>query len=234
MTEYYPPLKIPPERALTGPLIRPFNTSPNCVMALLPEINTTWIDYSNKTNHATKSGNPTIIPGRINQGLHFDGVGDFLTVSDHASIKFATGDFSIAVWFRSTDTSNCDLVEKGPGASFYLVRMLNTGAVYCQVYDGATSKTRTSTLTYNDGNWHQVVTTCDRDALMTLYADGATAVAGIDISGVGDISSANNLLIADDSLSAHYYIGDIDEVLIFNRVLEEWEITALYEQGRPG
>lgn len=233
MTYSILPLRLPGSRALTRPLTRPFNIDPDCVMALLPEINTKWLDQSNNTNHGVKSGDPTIIPGRIHQALHFDGVGDFITVSNHASIVFATGDFSLVVWLRTTDDGNSNLILKGAAAPYFYLRLLNTGRVRIMINDDATNVFKDTTKTVNDGSWHQIIATIDRDDVMKIYIDGVYQVTSADISGIGDVTSADNMLIVDDAQTGHFYVGDLDEILIFNRVLEAWEVTALYNQGAP-
>ena len=90
---------------------------------------------------------------------------------------------------------------------------------------------KVSTDTENDGEWHHYVVCLDELARMRVYIDGR-------IRGQSHFMNPGDFVKKVDhvNLGAYHYGGEIhgafngimDEVLIFNRTLKEFEIKALF------
>lgn len=74
--------------------------------------------------------------------------------------------------------------------------------------------------TINDGNWHRLSVTFDRDALMTLYQDGEL-LGSITMASVGEIISGLHLTIGQDGTLEYpfWFSGNIADVRIWKGVL---------------
>jgi len=239
MTEYYPPLEIPIGGAVIRPLIRPFNTDPDCVLALLPEINSTWIDYSGHSNPATLTNTSIVHSGRFGPALKLNGSTTLGTITDSAELRFNTS-FSISLWARRDGAASDaygGVIEKSvsSGTRNYQIYWTDAGAIAFKVRDATNGVDRaTQKLGYNEtGTWRHIVCIYDGTNI-TIYID---KTASVPTAVVGTIFvGAQNIIIGRLTYNAgnnYHFNGAIDEILIFNRELKTWEIKALYEQGRP-
>ena len=90
----------------------------------------------------------------------------------------------------------------------------------------------------NDGNWHHIVVTYDRDGQARFYHDGALVPTiegeGIDISAFGSIDTEYPTVLAQDGTEAYSWGFDIaaafDEVCFYNYVLTAAEVSEIYTQ----
>jgi PKD repeat protein len=82
------------------------------------------IDASGQGNHGTRSGNPRITQGRFGKALSFDGLNDWVTVNDAASLDLTTG-MTVEAWVYPTESMTgwrTLLTKESPPdrASYYL------------------------------------------------------------------------------------------------------------------
>ena len=108
-----------------------------------------------------------------------------------------------------------------------------TGAWQLMTYDGyaATEFDWGGQLVGNtfiaDGQWHHILTIYDATTdYRYLYVDGV--LDGIDMSRGPFNENGNQLLIGKRSGSSGTFNGDIDDVILYNRVLSLSEIQELY------
>ncbi|HEU5172254.1 MAG TPA: LamG domain-containing protein, partial [Nitrososphaeraceae archaeon] len=88
----------------------------------------------------------------------------------------------------------------------------------------------TSSNTYNDGQWHHVVVTYD-GSILRLYIDGSEVGSkSIKQSQGPDSTSENSLRIgANSAILDNYFIGNIDEVGVWNGALTQPVILNLID-----
>jgi hypothetical protein len=175
-------------------------------------------------------------PGRF--GHSYDGTAEgFSKLVDDPDLSFInTEDFSLVFWVRTTaNNSDPAMVATQNWASSG-----NTGFTAAfrgdnwrlAVSDGMGNKADASTSglgkVFNDGAWHLLVVTFDRDGNMTMYQDGEE-VASADMSSVGDIGSGNVIHIAQDGTGAYgtYFTGDIAGTQIYDHVLSLEDIQGM-------
>lgn len=233
MVEYYPPLKIPPSRGLKRQIVRPFNVDKDCVLALLPDINTKWLDQSDESNDGAITGATLKYNGRRGPCLYFDGTTNEVVVADHASINFASGDFSLAMWFKpGTDITTrqlllgkkWDLYAGNPGYSLYI----EASEIESRTADGTTQDLRATTI--KASTWQHVVYTLTGND-HALYIDGVSKSTST--AAIGDIDNTRALHLGYMVSNKNPYTGYMDEALMFNRGLKPWEVKALYQMGKP-
>ncbi|WP_341953223.1 PKD domain-containing protein [Salinibacterium sp. TMP30] len=141
--------------------------------------------------------------------------------------------YSSEVWFRTTSTSGGKLVEFGSSAAGTAssygdhIIMRNDGTLLF----GTGSSTVSSAASYNDGNWHQAVSTQGSGGLR-LYVDGALAATSPatpsqTFSGFWRLGRGNTVGVA----SSNYFDGDLDEFAIYQTVLSASDVSSHYLLG---
>ncbi len=187
---------------------------------------------SNGNCAGTLLNSPTWVIGRIGGALALNGINQFVTVPNDASLNIGTSDFSVSLWMqRGSDSSglNRRLIYKGANSNSeigYAVFGTNT-AIGLVLGNGLTRYSTTCTIPSLD-QWHHFVCTVDRSSgKAQLYMNGVYQT-GMDISAFNeaDISNTRNLLIgtaAADGMLA--WPGKVDDVRIYKRVLTPGEIA---------
>lgn len=190
-------------------------------------------DKSGNGNNGTSYG-AISATGRINQGMSFNGISDYIEVADSASLDI-TGNITIESWIRSavainSENSNARIVDKQnayyllfdyPNADGRLRLTLRIGGNYVDV-----SSTKNS---WNADQWYHIVGTYD-GSTMSVYVDG---VLDNSTSMTGSIEASDYKLFfgtrAVDSIPTNmFFNGLIDEVKIYSRALNSTEITDHY------
>jgi hypothetical protein len=209
-------------------------------------------ELANGYHYGTRFGYPIPVPGRVNYGLQFDGVDDYVEVPDSNLLDF-TGDFTIMAWIKAApaDLSGVrPIVEKRQasplrGYSFSLYRNAyyhpNGFQLVLQLADGSTgagyrnygSVGSNNTL---DGGWHLVAVTVNRSSNATFYVDGVQLGQPVPVTETPlSIASGSVLRIGmTTALSPSRFKGVIDEVMMFDRVLDASEIQSLFGAGPFG
>ncbi|TKG97395.1 LamG domain-containing protein [Puteibacter caeruleilacunae] len=171
-------------------------------------------------------------------GHSYDGSAEgFSKVADDPDLNFKnTEDFSLSFWVKTT-ASNSDpemLATQNwasSGNTGITIAFLE-GNWRAVVSDGqghkADVRTTDAGKSFNNGSWHLLVVTYDRDGNMTMYQDGEE-IGSADMSEVGDIDSGNPFHIAQDGTGGYgdAFTGDIAGTTIYNYVLTADEVSAL-------
>ena len=218
---------------------------------------TTTADKSDVKSNGTIYGDPAWVEGVFGEALEFDGVDDYVDV-DNDVYEFGPGDFTISVWIKSEGHapapggSSGDMVifgkggDDGGGIRYMMDVVGNTIEFLLDGDDDAGGKGKYNPdgeIIVLDSNWHHVV----------AYRSELTLRVFVD--GVEDMGVTNN---AESNLPADYVIaptvhpayigcitsnnppdfalnkfwyGSIDDVAIWERVLELDEIEYLWNGG---
>lgn len=140
--------------------------------------------------------------------------------------------FSVAAWFKtSNDFSSDAFIVNKAGASDnlnYGIWMTNTETIRGGFETPSGSAFyATSPLSYSDGNWHYVVVTFDGSAI-GLYVDGLP-VATKSASASPDSGGEEPIRMGADSQGlTNYFIGNVDEVRIWNNALTPQQVIDAY------
>ena len=181
--------------------------------------------------------------GISGNALDFDGINDYVYVPSSSSLNFGHGDFSILAWVK-TDNSKADdiqIIEKmdriGGQAPFrgYYFRVSHhtyheNNPEPC-LSDGINDVEIWGDDFLADNEWHFIVATFDRDDKLKLYVDGEFDNSE-DINIVGNIDVSNPLYIGQQDNSDNRFVGQIDEIRLYNRVVSKEEISELF--NNPG
>lgn len=167
--------------------------------------------------------------------LNFEGTNDRVEIPPADQLDITTGSFS--AWFKADpDVSGFRAIladEANVGGqvlwSYRLLIAQDTGLL---LFDFTTNNGSqfivTSNVPVNDSLWHHVgVTRDDQTKLVTLYLDG---ILQNSLAYTGQLDLTNNPLWIGQSPvngGAHSFIGAIDDVRLYDRVLSTDEITIL-------
>ncbi len=186
-------------------------------------------DLADIRRRGTVVGNPTVLETGRGRALHVS-EGNNITATRSVG-KFphgANGDFSLAFWLRTSDSlrivlgnKRIDGDEKGFAVRFVatvIILKIGNDIDYTEVQ---------STTDVIDGEWHHIAFTVDRDATSYAYVDGAREGGVANVEDGVDISSPLDLAIGCDALGSFNMEGDLQDVMIWDRVLTTAEVLGL-------
>jgi hypothetical protein len=187
-------------------------------------------DGSGNVNTGIVSGAIWTAQGKFGRALDFDGVNDWVTIADSATLDLTTG-MTVEAWVYPTanagDSWTTVLIKERAGGevfSLYASADTNTPSVY--VVSAGQPNTPldargTSPLPLNA--WTHLAATYDGTTLR-LYT------AGIEVASraVGGplLTSTGALRIGGNAVWGEFFQGRIDEVRVYDRALTQAEIVA--------
>jgi len=193
-----------------------------------------WAGFSDgQVGTGVSRGATGAIGGDTNTASTFDG--SSLGLVSTKTAQTAVDQFSVETWFRTNSTSGGKIVGYGDqptaASSNYdrHVYMDNAGHVTFGVYRNGVQALST-TGTYNDGQWHQVVASLS-GAGMSLYLDAKqvgrnpSVTAGQPYSGYWRLGG-DNLGGWPSAGSSQNFAGDIDEFAFYPATLSAAQISA--------
>ena len=187
---------------------------------------TTVVDASGKGNTGTISGATRTTQGRFGKALSFDGVNDWVTINDAASLDLTTG-MTLEAWVYPT-------VNMSQWATVVLKEQPG-GGLYELYANGDKSQPLTSVTVAGQyrvlaggpwllaNQWTHLAATYD-GTTQRLYVNG-TQVAQRPQTGPIQVSSSP-LRLGGNSVWGEFFKGRIDEVRLYNRALSAAAINA--------
>lgn len=189
------------------------------------------------SNDGTAIGNAsTIYPGQICRAGDFDGTGDYVSGLDLSQLQTTA---SLSFWIKTSQTgSNSPWtapgvtgVEQSGGTDDIFWGWLDSSGRIGLTVGNDYNNTKSNTA-INDGAWHHIVMTRNAtDGAYQIFIDGALDKSGT--GGIGDIGNSFDLLGKIKS-SSDELEGLLDEVLIFDEVLELAQVTAVHTNQLAG
>ncbi|MBR9699362.1 LamG domain-containing protein, partial [Candidatus Woesearchaeota archaeon] len=197
-------------------------------------------DQSSNQQTITANG-PTAIAGQFGNALHFDGVDDYLSLPE----QLTNTQGSISLWTKA------DFPEKEGCKTYPLLyqhqtsNLVQTGYNGCQSIDAYGLEIRfghgdINTIRnydyYNDDEsiyprlpkWTHLVFTWDVNGEMKVYTNGVINQFRSVATGTPSGATEQIFIGADNALTG-FWFGSIDDVAMWNRVLDEQEIKDLHD-----
>jgi hypothetical protein len=198
---------------------------------------TTTNDITGNDNPGTLTNGPQWVTGKLGQALSFDGANDYVGAGPDSILDFGTSqDFSVTAWIKTTDTASTKTVVSkqftgGSNPGFFF--QVDGNVVYAQVRDATTiAQVNDAVHPIADGTWHFVAMTADRTGLLSLYSDGTLDGTPVDMTAVGDINNVESLFIGKRKVQ-EWFLGNIDDVRVYNYVRTPAQIAWDYNRGGP-
>ncbi len=185
------------------------------------------------------AGGPMPMTGRVGGALSFDGIDDQVEVPDAPELDFGTGDFSIVTWIRTSVQSRATrsiLDKRRAGVGYHLY--LWQGRPGLQLAVGGSHTNYTAASRIADGAWHLLAVTVDRERPDGLrwYLDGELVGSAADPTRYrGSLNNASPLRLGVRSVAEDgWWKGALDELMLFDRVLDPGEMRALFTASGVG
>ncbi len=201
------------------------------------DLATTNVVDSVGTNDGTLNGGDNTedisVAGKINEALIFNGSTDYINIGNPADLQL-TEDFTLCSWIKSTNTNNQRIISKDNGITqrSYADFLTRNGRYGSVVWIGGAAKVLTTTDSIiNDGEWHCVITTIDTtNGIMKAYVDGVLDSNTLSITGTVD-NDIVGLDIGRRQDGTQYFLGDIDEVRIYDLVFDQSKVNGFCNEG---
>ncbi|MFA6260367.1 MAG: LamG domain-containing protein, partial [Bacteroidia bacterium] len=219
------------------------------------QLDSNFNDLSGLGNNGTSVGSPVIGPdvnGTANRALTFNGTSQYIKVGDILDSVFAKSPkatFSISFWAKTNQLSatqgdNVIIAKSGAGSSgpyqWYMLHE-NNGNIVALIAYSTTASTNfyevKSQSTVNTNQWFHAVLTYDGNQLnnadrIKIYVNKQAGVfsRSAGAGGTTTINTTQEITIGGTYLSGNPvngYEGTIDEIRIYNRVLNMADIDSL-------
>ena len=186
-------------------------------------------DRSGKGNAGTLNGPTRSTTGKFGSALTFDGVNDWVTVADSASLDL-TNQMTLEAWVNPTNASGWRTVlmkEQAGNLVYGMYSNTDTNRPSAHAFTNTEVDTRgTAAVALNA--WTHLAATYDGSTLK-LYVNG-TQVSVKNLSG-NMVASTGALRIGGNGIWSEWFQGKIDEVRVYRRALSASEVQA--DMNRP-
>ena len=200
-------------------------------------------DKSGRENGGEEHGSTLTMDrfGQENKAYHFDGnsyIDARVRYPSDLDFNPATS-FSIACWIRLEDKEGDDMTVLEKGIQNYKGYRISVDSgkdpyvIFTIIYDREEASVyKPLYLPINDGAWHFVVAIVNRDEKsMKLYQDGVLlSEITVDAAADFDLSSNASFKMGTGDLG-NFFRGDLDDVRVYRRALQEAEIKELYHEN---
>ena len=224
-----------------------------CKCVLAPSGGTLWLPFDETSgttsanlytggNNGTQINNPTVTNGYVYHSLCFDGSTQYVTVPDYAAINPGAGNFSIDAWVKRDPASGNSppriIVDKraaanAPGYSL----AVSFGHLILQLNDGLFTNYSDTGVVPADNQWHFVAVTVNRTSTTggQFYVD-CNPTGMFDPTGrPNSLNNTGAFQVGASVVGGNSpWLGCIDEVEFFPRVLTPTEIQSICNAGRFG
>ena len=186
----------------------------------------TVVDASGKGNTGAISGATRITQGRFGKALSFDGVNDWVTINDTASLDLTTR-MTLEAWvYPTVDMSQWATVvfKEQPGGGLYeLYANGDQSQPLTSVTVGGQYRVLSAGPWLLANQWTHLAATYD-GTTQRLYVNG-TQVAQRPQTGPIGVSNSP-LRLGGNSVWGEYFKGRLDEVRVYNRALSATQVNT--------
>ena len=194
------------------------------------KFNNNSLDSSGNGNDGTHGGNPQNITGVINEAYEFDGIDDYVNLSN---LSLSGTQMSITGWINSENISKTQRIigrwtSAGNQRSFHFSLGSSLGLSVSD--DGLPASGASSNTILNDNQWYYIAVTYNAGNV-TFYLNGQEDGNGTTDASINPAYTITYIGILqhdfDNAIDA-YFNGTIDELSIYNRTLSPEEINKEY------
>jgi hypothetical protein len=202
----------------------------------------TYDDFSVDIQDATTTVSNLIVEsGQLNTkaltSVDFDGIADYITTADNASLNLGGSDFTIAAWVNKTGNTAEAIFSNGSlgqsGGFFLLAGNGSSQDLVLQVEDSGSTWKKANSSTVLASGWNHVVGTCDVDSAtgLKLYINGVETAYTMqnDPTSITIASgSGYTQRIGSSHAGSHYWTGNIRDVRLYDLSLSSDQVASLY------
>jgi hypothetical protein len=198
-----------------------------------PGSGTTWTDLSGNSNNGTLTNGPTF--SNSNGGcIVFDGIDDYVSISNNTLINPNNDSFSIVAWVNSDPSNGGDgwdlwVAKRSTGTNGYYIGALAGSGMRFVIGNNVDSRTDTAFIGFVSNTWTMVTAILDRTTnTQTIIRNNFDESASTTPSG-GTYSNTANLNIGADFNGGNFQVnGRIASVRLYNRAITSLEVLQNY------
>lgn len=227
---------------LLGVADRNFNPSDwpelprNESLVLLLHFNNDTRDYSGLGNNGTAIGAncSSVISGRFFSACSFDGIDDFINITNSESINITGSSITLEAWVNMKDAAknNQRILTKGNNANDIQLDLRFDGTTGRLLF-GLKNSTRVTNLSsataLSNNVWYHITAVYD-GTNMKIYLNGGEDASTTQTGAIVG-TTLPIILGAHSGASPEYLNGSIDEVAIYNRSLSASEVEEHFHRG---
>ena len=180
------------------------------------------------TDNGTLVNGPTWTTGHNGNALSFNGVNQYVTVSNSTDLNITGSQITVVAWVKSATStwtnSSQNFISSG---SYILGEQAGSTLVEFSLKLGGTWDTLEFGATGTITNWNQYAGTYD-GSTMRLYDNGTLLTSK---TASGSISSSSSPLYLGQNGSTGYLNGSLDDARIYNTKLTDAAIASLYGEA---
>lgn len=201
---------------------------------------TTAFDTSGNGNNGTLTGGPVWDRGKNGSALRFDGVDDYVGLTD-GNILFTPYDdaYSVEFWVKGNPGTNealmTESVNNSTGPLFGIYKSNDKLKVKVRNSVPAYILDKDSTAVVFNNQWHHVFWK-DYQGVGELYIDGKKDLTNFSYVKSNSLSGMNRVTwgsIRYNSTNINYLNGQIDDVRVYNYLRTPAQIAWDYNRGKP-
>ncbi len=183
-------------------------------------------DSSGKGNDGAIKNNPGWITGKFGKALEFDGKDDFVEIPDHDTLDVKV--ITLVAWVKGKANQLLDgnviIYKLSSYIHQYWSSTINPGVFVGKNWCGSGWLPKG---TIWDGEWRHIALTYD-GSIQKFYVDATFSGENSACKGNIDVTDSS---VKIGTGNVGFYTGSIDEVAIFNVVLEEDDLKTLMDKG---
>ena len=192
-------------------------------------------DISGNDRHGTLHGSPQFVPGVFGEALHFEANPDYVTIDGYKGV-LGINPYSIACWVKTTNTAQQQIMHWGTDSDGQRVEFRIQDS-RLRISGGGGNVQGNTNIT--DGEWHHVAAAVIENASassgdVTFYVDGRDDTLETTNAISWDIVPNATLDVTigmRPTRPDRYFIGNIDEVLLYEKTLTPEEVLQIIEGG---
>ena len=181
--------------------------------------------------------------GTLGTGVTIDGgIATFASgshgINYSATQNFSDGNFSLRMRLKTTASGGMGLVYKRFNGSAYCADKIlyfgamNAGAVNFNCDDDSVARQATSSGTVNDGEWHEIIASYDRDGDLNIFIDGLPDGSVSLSTMTGSLSNDNDFVIGDSAGAGTYsFEGEMELFEVYRKALTADEVSLLFSNS---
>lgn len=193
---------------------------------------TTMYDSSQYANNGDIDGASWVAGKRLKNALSFDGTDDYVDCGTNARYNFTSEDFSIEFIVKIAEARSHWLFNRGGfNADGYYVNILAAGTVRIRFNQSGAGQAQLSNAVITDTTaWYHVIIT-RTGATVKIYIDGVDET-GSAVALTDPASSTKTIWFGRNHAGTTFFKGILDELRIYNRVLNSQEIARHYTASK--
>ena len=196
-------------------------------------------DFSGNGNRGILTNGPTWVDGKRGKALNFDGVNDYVGVSDQSIFSPSVNPITVSAWVKlpgdagggASGGAGKYIVSKGAASNWEWAIEYDGGDIFLDAWllGGTEHMIALYTGLRGDSNWRHIAITLQASVKAELFVDGISRSS--DTTPSSSMGNGTATVRVGARGDGNYFNGLIDEVRVYNRVLSAVEVSALYKSG---